>query len=116
MKQIGRGAKALEKSTFDAASMNADLEAVSQIQAGIANSKGLVGQVKMSEEATKKFGKDEAAFRAELRKQLLATLKEAIVLEEAILAGNSADAKAAYERLGKAESVGHKLFKAEEHD
>jgi hypothetical protein len=116
MKQAGRGFKGLEKSTFTAESMNADLEAVSLIQAGMASSKGLIGQVKMSDAAKKKFGTDEAAFRAELRKQLFAALKEAIVLEEAILAGKSADAKAAYERLHKAEEAGHELFQAEEKD
>jgi EF hand len=114
MKQAARGFKAIEKSSFNAESMNADLEAVSAIQAGLANAKGLAGQVTMSEAAKKKFGTDETAFRMDLRKQLIATLKEAIALEEAIMAGKSADAKAAFERLHKAEEAGHTLFKSDD--
>lgn len=114
MKQAGRGMKGLEKSGFTAETKAADLEAIANVEAGLAASKALIGQVKMSDAAKKKFGTDEAAFRMELRKQLHETMKAALALEEAVLAGNSGDAKAAYGRLGQSAEAGHKLFKQEE--
>ncbi len=113
MKQVARGAKALEKTTWDAASKDADLEAASHMQAGLATAKAMVAQAEMSEAATRKFGKDQAAYRAELRSQLLMSLKASIAMEEMIQAGNATAAKAAFETLKKMESDGHKLFKAE---
>jgi hypothetical protein len=113
MKQVARGAKALEKTTWDAASKDADLEAASHMQAGLATAKAMVAQAEMSEAAAAKFGKDQAAYRAELRAQLLMSLKASIAMEEMIHAGNATAAKAAFETLKKMESDGHKLFKAD---
>jgi hypothetical protein len=112
MKQAGRSMKALSASAFDAGSRAADLEAAQALQMGILASKGQIGSVTMSDAARTKFGSDKAAYETAFRTHLLDTLGHAIALERAILAGNSADAKAALAKLEAAEESGHNLFQS----
>lgn len=114
MKQVERGFEGLEESPLDASSKDRDLELVQQVQMGLVGSKGLIPSVKMAPQAKAKYGDDTAKYQLDLRTQIIASIIDAIALENAILAGNQAGAKALVEKLHKQEHDSHEQFKREE--
>lgn len=114
MKQMNGAYKALKASAFDAASKGADLEAAQRLQMAAIGAKGGVGALRMSEEATKKYGADKAAFEAAYRRKMIETAKVAIDIELAILDGKADAAKALVAKLHDLEESGHEVFKGEE--
>lgn len=111
MKQAERAYKALARQLDDASKDDQSLRAISQFQAGIAVSKGMVPHsIEDKPEA------DRPAALAEYRKMMLEVLKTAIDLEEKLVAGDRAAAKAALEKLHELEEQGHKKFAPEDHD
>lgn len=110
MEVAGRGFRGLRNSALDVSTTDRDLMAVQAVQAGLLGAKAQCSTVPMSAAAMQKFGMDEAAFRRELRKQLVSAIAESLVLETAILDGDPAEAKAALTRLHDAEESAHDLF------
>jgi hypothetical protein len=114
MKQANRAMRGLKDSAFDASSRASDLEQVQTLSVALANAKGMASSSPMSKAAKAKFGDDKAAFETSFRQHMITALTEALALESAILAGKSADAKAAFGRVHAAEEAGHALFAEEE--
>ncbi len=114
MKQANGAFRALRASAMDATTQKADLDAVQRLQMGLVASKGAISSVPMSEAAKAKFGEDKAAYEREFRKTILGSIMTAFEIESAILAGDTAAAKAALEKLHDAEESGHKLFQKDE--
>jgi uncharacterized coiled-coil protein SlyX len=114
MKQVERSVKGLQKSSFTAESRASDLDLVQSLQAGLVASKGRAGDVSMSKQAKAKFGEDTAAFQLAFRRDFIRALNEAIALENAVLDGKSAEAKAIVAKFEKIQEAGHSLFQEEE--
>jgi len=114
MKQANGAFRALRASALDASTQKADLEAVQRLQMGLVASKGAASAVPMSDAAKAKFGEDKAAYEREFRKAMITSIMTALEIENAILAGNTAAAKAALEKLHESEESGHKLFQKDE--
>lgn len=114
MKQAGRGFRALKASALDAATRDADLAAVQALQTGLLASKGVASTVPMSPSAKQKFGDDETAYRAALRRDLIKALRQSFDLEDAILEGKTDAAKASMAKLEEKQESGHTLFQSEE--
>ena len=116
MKQMNRGYKALEKSAFDAGSKAQDLANIQMVEAGIVNAKGMISTVKMAPQAKEKYGGDVAKYEADMRGQLLAALTVAMALENAVIRGDTAGAKALVTKLDQEQDEGHDMFKREENE
>lgn len=114
MKQANGAFRALRASALDASTQKADLEAVQRLQMGLVASKGAASAVPMSDAAKAKFGEDKAAYEREFRKAMITSIMTAFEIENAILSGNTAAAKAALEKLHESEESGHKLFQKDE--
>ena len=114
MKQANGAFRALRASALDASTQKADLEAVQRLQMGLVASKGAAAVVPMSDAAKAKFGEDKAAYEREFRKAMITSIMTAFEIENAILSGNTAAAKAALEKLHESEESGHKLFQKDE--
>lgn len=114
MKQANRAMRSLKDSAFDTSSRASDLEQVQTLTVALVNAKGMGGSTPMSKAAKAKFGDDKAAFQTSFRQHMITAITEALALESAILAGKSADAKAAFGRVHAAEEAGHQLFAEEE--
>jgi hypothetical protein len=114
MKQANGAFRALRASALDASTQKADLEAVQRLQMGLVASKGAASAVPMSDAAKAKFGDDKAAYEREFRKAMITSIMTAFEIENAILAGNTAAAKAALEKLHESEESGHQLFQKDE--
>lgn len=114
MKRAERGFEALEESALDASTKIQDLESVQNLQSGLVAAKGMCATVKMTPAAKAKYGDDTAKYLLAMRTQLIASLTTSIVLEQAILAGDHAAAKAAVEKLQSQEHASHDEFKPED--
>jgi hypothetical protein len=114
MKQANGAFRSLRASALDASTQKADLEAVQRLQMGLVASKGAAAVVPMSDAAKAKFGEDKAAYEREFRKAMITSIMTAFEIENAILSGNTAAAKAALEKLHESEESGHKLFQKDE--
>ncbi len=114
MKQANGAFRALRASALDASTQKADLEAVQRLQMGLVASKGAASAVPMSDAAKAKFGDDKAAYEREFRKAMITSIMTAFEIENAILSGNTAAAKAALEKLHESEESGHQLFQKDE--
>lgn len=114
MKQVNRGFKGLEKSTFDATTKTKDLQQIQNVQAGLVAAKGMVSTVRMAPQAKAKYADDIAKYLLDMRMQLLVTLSISLELESAVLAGDSAAAKAAVEKLEASQEKGHEEFQPDE--
>lgn len=110
MKQANAALRALRGSALDATTQKADLEAVQRLQMGLVGSKGGIASVPMSDAAKAKFGDDKAAYEREFRKTMLASILMSFEVEQAILDGDGARAKATLEKLHNSEDSGHALF------
>lgn len=113
MERAGRALKALKKSAFDATTRSADLVAIQSMQSGLLESKSAAAAIPMSPAAKKKFGDDQTAYQTALRRGVLQTLQQALVLELAVLDGNSDAAKTALASLIEKQEQGHELFQDE---
>ncbi|GDY06136.1 hypothetical protein LBMAG51_09230 [Phycisphaerae bacterium] len=114
MKQVNRGFKGLKDSAFDATTKTKDLEQIQNVQAGLVAAKGMSSSVRMAPQAKAKYGDDNAKYLMDMRMQLLAALTTSLELESAVLAGNSAAAKAAVAKLDASEDKGHTEFQPDE--
>jgi len=114
MERAGRGFKALRRSALSAATRTADLAAIQSLQSGLLMAKGAASALPMSPNAEKKFADDKAAYETALRRDLAQTLRQAIVVEAAMLDGSSESAKAAVAKLGEMQEHGHTLFQNNE--
>ena len=114
MKQVNRGFKGLKGSQFDATTKAKDLEQVQNIQAGLVAAKGMASSVRMAPQAKAKYGDDNGKYVMDMRTQLLAALTISVALESAVLAGDSAAAKAAVAKLEVSEDKGHEEFQPDE--
>jgi hypothetical protein len=114
MKQANGALRALRASALDASTKKADLDAVQRLQMGLVASKGAIAAVPMSDAAKAKFGDDKASYEREFRKTMIASIMSAFEVEQAILEGDSARAKAALQKLHDSEESGHELFQREE--
>jgi len=113
MKQANAALRALRSSALDASTQKADLEAVQRLQMGLVGSKGGIASVPMSDAAKAKFGDDKAAYEREFRKTMLASILMSFEVEQAILDGDGARAKATIQKLHDTEETGHSLFQQE---
>ncbi len=114
MKQVNRGFKGLEDSAFDATTKTKDLEQIQNVQAGLVAAKGMASSVRMAPQAKAKYGDDIAKYLLDMRMQLLAALAISLELESAVLAGDTAAAKAAVAKLDASEHKGHNDFQPDE--
>ena len=85
-------------------------EAVQRLQMGLVGSKGTIASVPVSDAAKAKYGEDKAAYEKAFRKSLLASIMVSFEIEQAILDGDSAAAKAGLTKLHDTEESGHSLF------
>ncbi len=111
MEQSGKAWKALRQSSFDAASRDADLRHVQDLQAGLLTAKSVADRMPMMGPAEKKYGTDEAAYHRDLRAGLIKTLEAALKLEAAVDAGDADAAKAAFKALAEGQREGHASFR-----
>lgn len=122
MRQAGRGLRALKESALDSGSAAADLDQIQAVQAGLTAAKGRVATVPMSPAAREKFKNNQAAYVKAFRLQIIDALAESLILESAVLAGDTAAARASLAKLIKIQEDGHGLFQdeheeeEEEHD
>ncbi len=114
MEQANRAMRTLKRSQFEAATRQQDLNAIQSLQAGLISAKGDVANAKMSDAAKAKYKDDTAAFHKDLRKMLIDTAMEALKLELAINAGDSAAAAKSRDALVALEEAGHTQFQPEE--
>jgi hypothetical protein len=114
MKQSNRGFKGLQDSEFNAESRTQDLENIQAVQLGLVAAKGLCSMVQMSPAAKAKYGDDKAKYLSAMRGELIETLQVAIALEQAVLAGDSKQAKSLFQKLDHEMDEGHEQFKTEE--
>lgn len=114
MKQANRGFKELKASVFDASTKTKDLEQIQLVQAGLITAKGMASSVRMARQAKAKYGEDVEKYQADMRAQLIRALLIAIDVERAVIAGDSAAAKATVVKLDQAEDTGHDNFRDEE--
>jgi hypothetical protein len=114
MKQANGALRALKGSALDASTQKSDLEAVQRLQMGLVGSKGAIASVPMSDAAKAKFGDDKAAYEKAFRKQILSSIMTAFEIEQAILDGDTARAKAGLAKLEETEASGHSLFQRDE--
>ena len=110
MKQMERSYKALARQLEDSSKDEQSFRAISMLQAGAATSKGMIPHT-----IEEKPEAERPALLTEYRKQMLEVLKTAIELEEKLVAGDRAGAKASLEKLHEMEEQGHKKFAPEDH-
>ena len=111
MHDAGDAWKALRGSPFDSSSREADLRNAQKLQAALVGSKANVHGVRVSPKAAERFGSDAAAFYDGLRKNILDVLSASIRLEDAVLTGDTAAAKAAFKTLEEQQKQAHGLFR-----
>lgn len=116
MKRTNRGFEALEESPLDASSKAQDLERVQSVQAGLIAAKGMIASVRMVPQAKAKYGEDVVKYQADMRADLLKALVISVALEQAIIAGDQAAAKAAIKKLDETEHASHDAFKESDKD
>ncbi|MDQ7012687.1 MAG: hypothetical protein Q9O74_02185 [Planctomycetota bacterium] len=116
MKQAGRALRSLRRSSFDAASMENDLENIGLIQQGLMAAKMQMMTAPMAEQAEARFGDDKAAYRAEFRMTLVQTLMESLALEMAIVEGDAEAAKNSLAHLLENRKEAHNDFQPEDED
>lgn len=116
MEQANRAMRTLKRSQFDAASKTQDLAAVQALQSGLVAAKGDLANAKLSDVAKAKYKDDTASYQKDLRKMLIDTAMEALKLELAINAGDSAAAAKSRDALEAMEEAGHKQFQPEEEE
>ncbi len=116
MKRTNRAFEGLEESAFDAASKAQDLEQVQGVQAGLIAAKGMISSVRMAPQAKAKYGEDVAKYHADMRAGLINAIVASLALEQAIIAGDQAAAKAALKRLDAIEHTSHDSFKEPEEE
>ncbi len=114
MKRIERSFEGLEESAFDAASKAQDLERVQAVQAGLIAAKGLIATVGVPPSLKGKYGDDASQFHANMRDKLIQTIVASVDLEKAIIAGDSAAAKASMKRMELLEHESHDAFQEPE--
>lgn len=110
MKLMDRSYKAIARGIDDPAKDEATLKAVSNFQAGAASSKA-----QLPHTIEEKSGDEKAAAITEYRKLLLDLLKLAVQLEDELLAGKRAEAKATLDKIHALEEQGHKKFAHDDH-
>ncbi len=114
MNQAGRGMRALQRSAFDTASRDSDLQAVGNIQAALVGAKSRSTTLQMAAHVKERYNTDEVGFRSDVHRGLLKAIAAAVELELAILDGDSAKAKACLQKLDDAELAGHDAFQEAE--
>lgn len=110
MSMANRNIRTLSRSAFDEASREADMTAICGIELALVGAKSRLATVEMAPQAKEKYGSDEAAFRRDLRAGLLTAIMAAFELDNAIAAGDSAEAKKCLAKLVEAEKAGHTAF------
>ena len=110
MMQTGRAVRGLQRSAFDAASRESDLQGISAVEAGLVGAKLRLPTAPMAPQAQAKFANDENAIRMEMRKTLLKAIGDAIDLENAVIEGDSAKAQACLAKLNEMQDFGHGEF------
>jgi len=110
MSQAGRGLRRIQRSSFDASSMEGDLEAIQNIQSGLIGAKAQISTIEMSDSARAKYGDDKATYAKEFRTHLVKAAAEALHLEAAILEGNGDAARASVKNLAALQEAAHAIF------
>lgn len=111
MKQMERSYKALARQLEDPTKDEQSFRAISMLQAGAATSKGMMPHI-----IEDKPEAERPAAMADYRKMMLEVLKTSIEVEDKLVAGDRAGAKAALEKLNKMAEDGHKKYAPEDHD
>lgn len=116
MEGAGRAWRGLRRSPFDATSRDDDLQAIQTLETRLLSAKGQTSGVEMSPQAEEKYGDDHAAHERDLRLALVDAISAALALEKSVIEGDTAVAKAAFEKVAGDQREGHKLFKEDEDD
>lgn len=114
MRQAGQALRALRRTSFTAETQADDLTRIGVIEASLIGAKQLIDPEHMAPQAKEKYGSDTATYTRDVRLAIIKAIKAAIVLEEAIIAGDSAGSKAALEKLLAVQKQGHDQFQSEE--
>lgn len=114
MEQAGGTMRSLRRSSFTAATREADLENIGLLQEGIMAAKLDMASVRMAAAAKERFGDDSAKYFAEFRMTLVQTLMESLALEMAVIEGDAEAAKNSVAHIVQLQKEGHDLFQADE--
>lgn len=116
MEQAGQTMRPLRRSSFTAATREADLENIGLLQEGIMAAKLDMASVEMAAAAKERFGDDTDKYMAEFRMTLVQTLMESLVLEMAVIEGDADAAKNSVAHIVQLQKEGHDLFQPEEEE
>ncbi|MCC7389169.1 MAG: hypothetical protein IT431_10415 [Phycisphaerales bacterium] len=116
MQMAGRALRQLRRSAFDDASRMGDLRQIQAVQAGLIAAKGRVGEVPMAPQAKEKYGEDQLKYESDMRLNLIQAMFESLALEDALIRGDSEEAKKSLENLLQVQKEGHAAFEPEEEE
>jgi hypothetical protein len=116
MQMAGRALRQLRRSAFDDASRMGDLRQIQSIQAGLIAAKGRVGEVPMAPQAKEKYGEDQLKYESDMRLNLIQAMFESLALEDAVIRGDTEEAKKSLENLLQVQKEGHAAFEPEEEE
>ncbi|MEZ6242754.1 MAG: hypothetical protein R3B57_06890 [Phycisphaerales bacterium] len=110
MRRAGNAAKALRASEMNADTLEDDLRQIGDLEAALVMAKSESGSVQMSPQAKEKFGDDEAAYRKDMREDLIEAVTTALEIERALLDGRHDEARASLDKLLGERDDAHDLF------
>lgn len=110
MRQAGGAMRVLRRSDFSSGSAEADLGALQAVQEALVTAKATFGEAPVSAQARERFGDDRAGYAAAFRQAVNASLRAALDLEDAVLAGDAAAAARARDALLASQKQAHDLF------
>lgn len=108
MKAMNRAFKTIGRQIDDASKDESTLKLVSDLEAATASAKG-----QLPDQIAKLEGEAKTAAMADYRRMMMQSLKDAIELEEALIAGNREGAKAAYAKIDAQMRDGHKAYRVD---
>ena len=114
MRQMNRAYRALKAQIGDASKTDENLRLAGQMQMAAA----LAKNANLSEDALKNFKTDaeKTAAREKFRRTLIQAMRLMLDMEEQIMAGDTASAKATLEKVHDLEEEGHEMFGVSEEE
>lgn len=106
--------RGLRRSPMDATSLKADLELVQRLQVAMLDAKASLHTVEMAPQAKEKYADDTEAYHRDFRLGFIDAIEATLVLERALLAGDTDASKAAFSEVRAVQGAGHDAFQADD--
>lgn len=110
MESAGAAFRLLERADFTAADQTRTYQAIDNLQRSLVVAKSHIADAPIANAAKEKYNSDEAAIRLNMRKGLVDTIEATIVLEKALLNGDTARAKEQMTQIRKFQNINHDVF------